>query len=358
MAQKKSISYEQAGVSIDANDTMVERISRSVSSTHGPRVIGLENGFAGLFRLDYDEKLFKRNYKSPVLVACTDGVGTKVLIAQEMNRFETIGQDLVAMNVNDMLVQGAEPLFFLDYVGINKLDPEIMAQIVESIAKGCRMADCALIGGETAEMPDIYDKKGEYDLAGFAVGVVERHRIITGKHVQKGDVVLGLASSGIHSNGYTLVRHILFKQHSYKVTDRIDELGGDVLGEVLLEPTHIYVRSIVRLLSGYKRKQIVHGMAHITGGGLVGNIPRVLPDDCDAVLNKDAWPVPPIFRFLEKLGPVDEEEMFRVFNMGIGYVLIVAPDFAAAVKEKLEKSGQTVYQIGVIAPGNKKVVLK
>jgi phosphoribosylformylglycinamidine cyclo-ligase len=358
MAQKKSISYEQAGVSINANDTMVERISRSVSSTHGPRVIGLENGFAGLFRLDYDEKLFKRNYKSPVLVACTDGVGTKVLIAQEMKRFETIGQDLVAMNVNDMLVQGAEPLFFLDYVGINKLDPEIMAMIVESIAKGCRMADCALIGGETAEMPDIYDKKGEYDLAGFAVGVVERHRIITGKNVQQGDVVLGLASSGIHSNGYTLVRHILFKQHDFKLTDRIDELGGAVLGEVLLEPTHIYVRSIVSLLSRYKRKQIVHGMAHITGGGLVGNIPRVLPDNCNAVLNKNAWPVPPIFRFLEKLGPVDEEEMYRVFNMGIGYVLIVAADFAAAVKEKLEKSGQTVYPIGVITEGNKTVILK
>jgi phosphoribosylformylglycinamidine cyclo-ligase len=222
MTNNPSISYEQAGVSIDANDIMVERISRSVSATYGPRVLGLENGFAGLFRLDYDEKLFKKNYKSPVLVACTDGVGTKVLIAQEMNRLETIGQDLVAMNVNDMLVQGAEPLFFLDYVGINKLDPEVMAAIVESIAKGCRMADCALIGGETAEMPDIYDKKGEYDLAGFAVGVVERRRIITGKTVQKGDIVLGLASSGIHSNGYTLVRHILFKQHSFKLTDRID----------------------------------------------------------------------------------------------------------------------------------------
>jgi phosphoribosylformylglycinamidine cyclo-ligase len=355
---KKTISYEQAGVSIDANDIMVERISRSVASTHGPRVIGLENGFAGLFRLDYDEKLFKKNYKSPVLVACTDGVGTKALIAQEMNRFETLGQDLVAMNVNDMLVQGAEPLFFLDYVGINKLDPEVMAAIVESIAKGCRMADCALIGGETAEMPDIYDKKGEYDLAGFAVGVVERSRIITGKTVQKGDIVLGLASSGIHSNGYTLVRHILFKQHSFKLTDRIDELDGAVLGEVLLEPTKIYVRSIVGLLSGYKRKQIVHGMAHITGGGLVGNIPRVLPENCDAVLKKDSWPIPPIFPFLQKLGPVEEQEMLRVFNMGIGYVLIVAPDFAGPVKEKLEKSGQVVYEIGVIAAGKKTVVLK
>jgi phosphoribosylformylglycinamidine cyclo-ligase len=358
MAKKDPISYEQSGVNIDANDIMVDRISRSVSSTHGPRVINLENGFAGLFRLDYDEKLFKKNYKSPVLVACTDGVGTKVLIAQEMNRFETIGQDLVAMNVNDMLVQGAEPLFFLDYVGINHLDPEIVAKLVESIARGCKMADCALIGGETAEMPDIYDKKGEYDLAGFAVGVVDRRRIITGRTVRKGDIVLGLASSGIHSNGYTLVRHILFKQHSFKLTDRIDELGPAALGDVLLEPTKIYVRSIVSLLSGYKRKQIVHGMAHITGGGLVGNIPRVLPANCDAILKKDSWPVPPIFYFLQKLGPVEEQEMFRVFNMGIGYVLIVAPDFADSVKQKLKKSGQTVYEIGVIAAGKKTVVLK
>jgi len=358
MAKKDPISYEQSGVNIDANDVMVERISRSVSSTHGPRVISLENGFAGLFRLDYDEKLFKKNYKSPVLVACADGVGTKVLIAQEMNRFETIGQDLVAMNVNDMLVQGAEPLFFLDYVGINHLDPEIVAKLVESIARGCKMADCALIGGETAEMPDIYDKKDEYDLAGFAVGVVDRRRIITGRTVRKGDIVLGLASSGIHSNGYTLVRHILFKQHSFKLTDRIDELGPAALGDVLLEPTKIYVHSIVSLLSGYKRKRIVHGMAHITGGGLVGNIPRVLPANCDAVLKKDSWPVPPIFHFLQKLGPVEEQEMFRVFNMGIGYVLIVAPDFADSVKQKLKKSGQTVYEIGVIAAGKKTVVLK
>ncbi len=213
MAKKKTISYEQAGVSIDANDIMVERISRSVASTHGPRVIGLENGFAGLFRLDYDEKLFKRNYKSPVLVACTDGVGTKVLIAQEMNRYETIGQDLVAMNVNDMLVQGAEPLFFLDYVGINKLDPEVMAAIVESIAKGCRMADCALIGGETAEMPDIYTRPGEYDLAGFAVGVVERHRIITGKASRK-----AMSCWGWHPAAFTATATRWSAMYSLKTT--------------------------------------------------------------------------------------------------------------------------------------------
>ncbi|HOK95107.1 MAG TPA: phosphoribosylformylglycinamidine cyclo-ligase [Anaerohalosphaeraceae bacterium] len=358
MRKKTFISYEESGVSIDANDRMVERISRSVVSTHGPRVINLENGFAGLFRLDYDEKLFKRNYRNPVLVACTDGVGTKVLIAQQMGRFDTVGIDLVAMSVNDMIVQGAEPLLFLDYLGVNKLEPEIIAQMVESIAAGCRMADCALIGGETAEMPDIYDKKGEYDMAGFAVGVVERDRIITGSDVRKGDVVLGLASSGLHSNGFTLVRHICFKKNKLKTADRIDALDGARLGDILLEPTRIYVRSIVNLLHSYKVKKVVHGMAHITGGGLVGNIPRVLPADCNAVLKKNAWPVPKIFRYLQKIGPVEEYEMYRVFNMGIGFVLIVAADFADAIAAKLTKSGEQVYRIGMITAGSRKVVLK
>lgn len=355
--KKEFLSYEASGVSIDANDRMVERISRSVASTHGPRVIGLENGFAGLFRLDYDEKLFKRNYRNPVLVACTDGVGTKILIAQQVGRYDTVGIDLVAMSVNDMIVQGAEPLFFLDYLAVNKLDPEQIAQMVESVAAGCRMADCALIGGETAEMPDLYGKD-EYDMAGFAVGVVERDRIITGSAVQKGDVILGLASSGIHSNGYSLVRNICFKKQKLKVTDPIKELDGQPLGDVLLEPTRIYVKSIVKLLGSYKVKKVVHGMAHITGGGLVGNIPRVLPADCSAVLKTKSWPVPPIFKFLQDTGPVAEEEMFRVFNMGIGFVLIVAADFADAISDKLTRYGERVYRIGTVTAGSKKVVLK
>lgn len=266
MAKKTPLSYEQAGVSINANDDMVRRISRSLKSTHGPRVIALENGFAGLFRLDYDEKLFKKNYKTPVLVACTDGIGTKVLVAQQAGRFGTLGIDLVAMSVNDMIVQGAEPLFFLDYLAIHKLEPAVVAEMVESVAAGCRMADCALIGGETAEMPDIY-AEGEYDLAGFAVGVVERNRVITGKAVRPGDVVLGLASSGLHSNGYTLVRHICFKKEKLDLHSTFKEFDGATLGAVLLAPTRIYVRSIVALLNSYKRKKIVHGMAHITGGG-------------------------------------------------------------------------------------------
>ena len=231
MAKKTPLSYEQAGVSINANDDMVRRISRSLKSTHGPRVIALENGFAGLFRLDYDEKLFKKNYKTPVLVACTDGIGTKVLVAQQAGRFGTLGIDLVAMSVNDMIVQGAEPLFFLDYLAIHKLEPAVVAEMVESVAAGCRMADCALIGGETAEMPDIY-AEGEYDLAGFAVGVVERNRVITGKAVRPGDVVLGLASSGLHSNGYTLVRHICFKKEKLDLHSTFKEFDGATLGAV------------------------------------------------------------------------------------------------------------------------------
>lgn len=357
MTPSKPVSYEQAGVSIDANDEMVQRIGRSVSSTYGTRVMALENGFAGLFRLDYDEKLFKKNYKNPVLVACTDGVGTKLLIAQQMNRLDTIGIDLVAMNVNDMLVQGAEPLFFLDYLAVPKLVPERIAQMVESIAVGCRMADCALIGGETAEMPDLYGPQ-EYDMAGFAVGVVERKRVITGSTIEPGNIILGLGSSGLHSNGYTLVRHICLKQEKLDIRDRIEELGGAELGEVLLTPTRIYVKPVVSVLSAYKVKKVVHGMAHITGGGLVGNIPRVLPANCNAAIKKGSWPIHPIFDFLQKRGPVEEQEMYRVFNMGIGFVLIVSADFADSIKTRLEKAGENVYTIGTIVPGTGNVVIK
>ncbi|MHC4541389.1 MAG: phosphoribosylformylglycinamidine cyclo-ligase, partial [Planctomycetota bacterium] len=285
----KFINYEQSGVSIDANDRMVEQIYSAVASTFGPRVIELPNGFAGLFRLDYDERLFKRNYKTPVLVACTDGVGSKVQLAALTKKFDTVGIDLVAMNVNDMLVLGAEPLFFLDYLAVHKLEPNVVTELVKGIAAGCRQAHCALIGGETAEMPDTYTE-GDFDMAGFAVGVVERKKIITGENVRKGDVILGLASSGLHSNGYTLARNICFKQAGLKMTDVPDELGGAVLGDVLLEPTRIYVRSIIKLLSQYKVKRIVHGMAHITGSGLPGNIPRILPKDCNAVIRKSSWP--------------------------------------------------------------------
>jgi phosphoribosylformylglycinamidine cyclo-ligase len=353
----KYISYEQSGVSIDANDEMVEKIYGYVSSTFGPRVMGSKWAFAGMFRLDYDERLFKRNYKNPVLVACTDGVGSKVQLASKIKKFDTVGIDLVAMNVNDMLVLGAEPLFFLDYLAIHKLEPATIAEMVKGIAAGCRLADCALIGGETAEMPDTY-RENDFDMAGFAVGVVERKKIITGKNVGKGDCILGLASSGLHSNGYALARNICFKKGGFKMTDTPDELDGAVLGDCLLEPTRIYVRSIVKLLSHYKVKKIVHGMAHITGGGLPANIPRVLPQNCDAVLKKESWPMQKIFTFLQAKGPVEEAEMYNVFNMGIGYVLIVAEDFADSIAEKLTSYGEKVYTIGRITTGTGKVVLK
>ncbi len=356
MPKKKFVSYEESGVSIDANDQMVDRISKSVAATHGPRVIGLENGFAGLFRLDSDSKLFKKNYKKPVLVACTDGVGTKIMIAQKMKRFDSVGIDLVAMSVNDMIVQGAEPLFFLDYLAVNKLEPQRVAEMVEGIADGCKQADCALIGGETAEMPDIY-RRDEFDMAGFAVGVVERDRIITGSNVKKGDIIIGLASNGVHSNGFSLARHICFKQQKLKVKDKIDELGGQTIGDALLEPTRIYVKPIVKLLDQYKT-QPVRAMAHITGGGLVGNIPRVLPNNCNAVIKTSSWKVPPIFSFMQKAGPVKSEEMFRVFNMGIGYVLVVAPKSADTIIKRLISYGETAYKIGKVTAGTGKVVLK
>jgi len=353
----KYVSYKQSGVSIDAGDRMVDDIQSYVAGTFGPRVIAGKNAFAGMFRLDYDERLFKRNYKSPVLVACTDGVGSKVQLAGAVKKFDTVGVDLVAMSVNDMLVQGAEPLFFLDYIAVNKLEPKLITELVKGVAAGCKLADCALIGGETAEMPDTY-AKDDFDMAGFAVGVVERKKIITGGTVRPGDVVLGLASSGLHSNGYTLVRNICFKQNKMKMADTPAQLDGATLGDVLLEPTRIYVRAVVRLLRQYKVKRIVHAMAHITGGGLVGNIPRVLPRDCNAVIKKTSWPVPKVFTFLQGRGPVEEGEMFRVFNMGIGYVLVVAEDFADSIMKKLARYGEKVYKIGRVTTGVGKVVLK
>jgi phosphoribosylformylglycinamidine cyclo-ligase len=352
----KFITYKRSGVSIDANDEMVDRIRTSVTNTHGDRVMDLPNGFAGLFSLE-NSKLFKKNYKKPLLVACTDGVGSKVKLAEAAGKFDTVGIDLVAMSVNDMLVQGAEPLFFLDYLAVHKLEPARIAEMVEGVAAGCKMANCALIGGETAEMPDIY-RKGEFDMAGFAVGVVEKDRVITGNNVKKGDVVLGLASSGIHSNGYSLVRHICFKKHKYKINERMKELGLAVLSDVLLEPTRIYVKPIVDLLAQYKRRMPVHAMAHITGGGLVGNIPRVLPKDMDVVLERGTWPVPEIFNFLQEKGPVEEREMFRVFNMGIGYVLIVDKKEADNITRILEASEEKVYRIGHITAGENKVIIK
>lgn len=341
---------------IDAGDRSVELISHMVRRTHGPRVLGNFGGFAGMFRLDYNEKLFKRNYKDPVLIACTDGVGTKIKLAAEMGIYHTVGIDCVAMNVNDLIVQGGEPLFFLDYLGVNKVIPERIARMVEGVAKGCELAGCALLGGETSEMPDVY-QPDDFDIAGFAVGVVELERAMNPLRVKNGDVVIGLASSGVHSNGYSLVRRIIATR-GLKLDQRHDAFDGRTLGETLLEPTRIYTKPIVKLLRGYRVKKVISGMAHITGGGLPGNLRRALPDNLDAVVSAKTWMPPAIFPFLQKHGDIEREEMHRVFNMGVGYTVIVRPSFADSVLRQLEKQGETAFIMGEIAPGSGTVRLQ
>ena len=350
------MTYANSGVDIDAGNRMVGLIRQHLARTHGPRVISQHGAFAGCFRLDYNERLFKRNYRDPVLVSCADGVGSKVKIAIETGVLDTVGQDVVAMNVNDLIVQGAEPLFFLDYIGTHKLSPEQMTDIVKGVADGCEIADCALLGGETAELPDLY-AEGDFDLAGFAVGVGELKRMVKAEAVEAGDVVLGLASSGLHSNGFSLARAIVKREklHWDRVYDECDATMP--LGRVLLEPTRIYARPIVTLLRRYRVKRVVSGMAHITGGGLAENLNRALPKDRDAHIDRSAWPVPPVFGFLAARGGVEPDEMDRVFNMGIGYCLVVRPAFAESVARQLERLGESVYRLGQITKGAGQVVI-
>ena len=350
------MTYAESGVDIEKGEEVVQRIKATLRRTHTPRVMGQHGAFAGMFRLDFNESLFKKNYRDPVLVSCTDGVGTKVLLAIEMDRLDTIGIDCVAMNINDLIVESAEPLFFLDYLGLSSISPDRTVQLIEGIARGCEIAGCALIGGECAEMPDVY-KAGDFDVAGFAVGVVELKRATDPERVEQGDVLIGLGSSGVHSNGYSLVRRIIEKS-KLELSKTYEALGEQrTLGEILLEPTRIYAKSITALLAGYTVKKIVTGMAHITGGGLPGNLNRVLPDGLDAHVDSGAWEVPPIFRFLQEHGDIAEDEMYRVFNMGIGYCLIVRPTFADAVERKLRKSGEVVHRLGTIKKGTGQVRL-
>jgi phosphoribosylformylglycinamidine cyclo-ligase len=360
MAKKPSsggLTYAASGVDIEAGDRFAESIGSLMRRTFGQRVIPNPGGFAGLLRLDYNEQLFKHNYKDPVLLACCDGVGTKVHLAVEMGKHDTVGIDLVAMSVNDLIVQGGEPLLFLDYVAVNKVDQKVLFSLLQGVSEGCRQAGCALLGGETAEMNDLY-KPGDYDLAGFAVGVVELKRAMDPTRVEPGDVVLGLASSGVHSNGYSLVRAVV-KHAKLKLDKVYPELDPErTLGEVLLEPTRIYVEPIVRLQRQYKVKKIITGMAHITGGGLAGNLERALHVGVDAVIERQAWTVPPVFEFLQKHGDIDPEEMDRVFNMGVGYCLIVRPTFADAVARRLEKMGETVFHLGKVVKGKGRVKIK
>ena len=348
------ITYKDSGVDIHANTRWVSAIKQAMHSTYGPRVPKHRHGgFAGLFRLDYDEQLFRRNYKKPMLVGCTDGVGTKVLIAVEMKRLDTIGIDLVAMNVNDLVTCGAEPLFFLDYLAVNKLEPARLLDVVEGIAAGCREAGCALLGGETAEMPAIY-RKGELDLAGFAVGVVEYGKVIDGTRIKPGDRLIGLPSSGVHSNGYSLVRKLIAAGRC-KLSTHYPELG-ETLGDALLRPTRIYVRQALAVINAYPNRRVITGMAHITGGGLKENIARLLPPGCDAALIRNSWRPPPVFDFLRKLG-VSRAEMFKVFNMGVGYVFVVRPRFVAGVMRVLQSAGEHPFDLGRIERGGGRVRL-
>lgn len=341
--QSKSLSYRDAGVNIDAGNAFVEKIKASVASTNRPGVMGGFGGFGGCFELP-------ENYKQPVLVSGTDGVGTKLKLAIDLNRHDTIGIDLVAMCVNDILVLGAEPLYFLDYYATGELNTEVAASVVEGIAEGCRQSNAALIGGETAEMPGMYGK-GDYDLAGFCVGVVEKQNIIDGSKVKAGDVLIAIASSGPHSNGYSLVRKIIEVSQA-NINATFGESGG-TLGDALLAPTRIYVKTIHQLLTKFD----IHAMAHITGGGLLENIPRVLPENTQAVIDENSWQLPEVFQWLQENGNVELTEMYRTFNCGVGMVLIASADEADAIISALKQNDETAWALGTIETGDKQQVV-
>lgn len=332
MANKNPLNYKDAGVDIDAGNALVERIKPAVKKTHRPEVLGGLGGFGGLFALN-------DKYQEPILVSGTDGVGTKLKLALQLNQHNTIGIDLVAMCVNDIVVTGAEPLFFLDYYATSKLDLDIAEDVINGIAKGCELSGAALIGGETAEMPGIY-QTGEYDLAGFAVGVVEKSKILDPSHVQAGDVLIGLASSGPHSNGYSLIRHIIKERN----VDLQQACGESNLANALIEPTRIYVKSLLHLLNDFPLKAI----AHITGGGLTENLPRVLPKHSIAEINLNSWQLPEVFSLLKEAGNIDQAEMLKTFNCGIGMVLVVNENDAENILTSLAELNETAYTIGII----------
>ncbi len=337
MSDRSSMTYKGAGVDIEAGNRFVDMIKPLVKSTSRPEVLTDIGGFGGLFSLN------TQKYKSPVLVSSTDGVGTKLKLAFQLDRHGTVGIDLVAMCVNDVIVQGAEPLFFLDYLATGMLAPEKAAEIVKGIAEGCRQAGCALIGGETAELPGFYSD-GEYDLAGFTVGVVDRDAIIDGSTIQVGEVVIGIASNGLHSNGYSLARRIVNDRLDGNLDAVLPELN-EPLGEAMLRPTRIYVKSILNLLRDFE----IQGMAHITGGGLLENVPRILPRHCKAVIRKGSWPKMPLFEVLREAGKLEEKELYRTFNYGIGMVLVVRKNTADDILSRLQGLKEQAYIIGEIA---------
>ncbi|WP_314588420.1 phosphoribosylformylglycinamidine cyclo-ligase [Paenibacillus terrigena] len=339
-----SEAYKEAGVDIAAGNEAVERMKKHVKRTFRPEVMTDLGGFGGLFGLNKDK------YEEPVLVSGTDGVGTKLKIAFAMDKHDTIGIDAVAMCVNDIIVQGAEPLFFLDYLACDRVVPEKIEAIVKGIADGCAESGCALIGGETAEMPGMYSE-GEYDIAGFTVGIVDKKKIIDGSTIAPGDVVLGLASSGVHSNGFSLVRKLLLEKHGYQLTDTLPELGGATLGATLLEPTKLYVKPVLKLIEEVK----VKGMAHITGGGFIENIPRMLPANVNVNIEYGTWPILPIFQLMQAKGEITNRDMFTTFNMGIGMVIVVPAEQAEQAAAALESQGEQVYRLGTVTEGERVV---
>jgi phosphoribosylformylglycinamidine cyclo-ligase len=347
-------TYKDAGVDLEVYRQSMARLPKLLHRTYSPRVIPNDGGFAGLFQLDFSSALFARKYQDPVLVSCTDGVGTKLKVAGLAGVHNTVGIDLVAMSVNDAVCCGAEPLFFLDYLAMSHDDPELLEQIVEGISTGCVEADCALLGGETAIMPDLY-ARGDYDLAGFCVAVAERKKLLDGKSISPDDLILGVASSGLHSNGFSLARKAVFEIGSLGINDHVAELGQTV-AKALLEPTRIYVRAVRRVLSYYKVKRVVHGIAHITGGGLHENLARILPEGAGGVIDRGSWRVPAVFPWIQRLGAIDEAEMDQVFNMGIGLVLVVSPHYADSIRHQLADSGLECWPIGRIIAGQRSVV--
>jgi len=336
------LTYQKAGVNIAEGQSFVNKIRPLVRSTFRPEVLTNLGGFSALFKLDI------KKYKHPILVSGTDGVGTKLKIAFLTNRHDTVGIDLVAMCVNDVVVTGAEPLFFLDYFACGRLQKDRSIEVLKGVIKGCRQAGCALIGGETAEMPSFYPQD-EYDLAGFAVGVVEKKNVIDGRKIRPGDLVIGFASTGLHSNGFSLARKVLFEKAGYQVTDLWK--NGKSLGEELLTPTRIYVKSVLALT----RHALIKGAAHITGGGITENLPRIFPKDCEAAIHRGSWKVPAIFHQIQKEGQIDEEEMYRVFNMGIGMIVVAASSSAKAVMNQAKRSGERAAVIGEIRRGKPRV---
>jgi phosphoribosylformylglycinamidine cyclo-ligase len=345
-------TYKDSGVDLELYEQAMGRLPKLMHRTFSPRVMRNDGGFAGLFQLDFNCALFSRNYRDPVLVSGTDGVGTKLKVAQLTGHHNTVGIDLVAMCVNDILCCGAEPLFFLDYVAMSRDNPVLLEQIVEGISRGCVLADCSLLGGETAIMPDLY-QGDDYDLAGFCVGVVDKKQLISGDQIAPEDVVIGIQSSGFHSNGFSLVRKVVFEKAGLSIDDPIEELGQTV-GASLMTPTLIYSTLVRQVLGHYKVKNVVHGIAHITGGGLLENTERILPPGVDLVFDRRGWEIPSVFPWLQRLGQIDDDEMSHVFNMGLGLVFIVSPYYANTVTETAASLGLKSWTIGRAEAGTGK----